>query len=64
MSNEMKFTKTTAGTYTSGRWTITRTYCWELHLDGCKVMGYTSIKAAKAGAAEYAANMVKNLDAA
>lgn len=64
MSNDMKFAKTTAGTYTADRWTITRTYCWELLLDDCKVMGYTTLTAAKSGAAEYAANMVKNLDAA
>jgi hypothetical protein len=62
MSKEMKFTKTTAGIYTAGRWTIARTYNWELRLDGIKVMGYTSLKAAKAGAAEYAATMPANLD--
>ncbi len=62
MSNGMKFTKTTAGTYVSGRWTIARTHNWELRLDGIKVMGYTSLTAAKAGAAEYSANMITDLD--
>jgi len=44
------------GHYVSGRWSIhnTRPKYWELHLDGIKVMGYTSFKAAKAGADEYA----------
>jgi hypothetical protein len=39
----------------TGRWTIVNTArnYWELRLDGCKVMGYTSFAAAKGGAAEY-----------
>jgi hypothetical protein len=54
MRNAPKFTKATAGTYVAGRFTIRRTYIWELELDDCKVMGYTSLSAAKAGAAELA----------
>jgi predicted methyltransferase len=60
----MKFTKDNrpgafnlTGHYVSGRWTIVNTAprYWELRLDDCKVMGYTSLAAAKAGAEEYAA---------
>lgn len=52
MSNGMKFTKTNTGTYTSGRFTIQRTYRWELQYDGFEVMSFTSLAAAKAYAAE------------
>ena len=55
MSNEMKFRKTSPGNYKAGRFTIARTHNWELRFDGIKVMGYTSLTAAKAGAIEYAA---------
>lgn len=62
----MKFTKTAAGTYTAGRFTISRTYCWELRLDGCEILGYatgyTSLGGAKSAAAEIAAIMPVNLD--
>lgn len=63
-SQSIKFQKTSAGTYTSGRWSIVRTYKWELRLDDCEVMGFTSLTAAKAGAAEYAAAMLVDLDVA
>lgn len=64
MSNGMKFTKTTAGTYVSGRWSIVRTYNWELRLDDIKVMGYRSLTTAKAGAVYTASKMdLTKLDA-
>lgn len=53
----MKFAKISAGQYQSGPWTIVRTHVWELRHEGTKVMGYTSLAAAKAGAAEYAARV-------
>lgn len=64
----MKFTKDTTnnrtGRYVSGRWSIVNTarQYWELRLDGTKVMGYTSLAAAKAGAEEYEAQRASEVE--